>query len=152
MESINIKDFVEKFDSGTFGQSSKLLGLVKKSDIDSEIRFAFKHDLSNWIVLPTSLIESVSVIKNVSGGDERMLLAKVHLKEPSNVEAKILFNLLSSLSAKVNKYYKKKWLKEMLFDESYDKKEMFHHQCMHKVMEGKCGHQHSCSDWKKHES
>jgi hypothetical protein len=152
MESISIKDFVEKLNTGSITQPSKLLGLVKKSDKESEIQFAFKHDMTNWISIPTSLIESVSIIKNISGSDSRMVLAKVHLKEPLSAEAKILFTLLSSLSDKVNKYYKKKWLKEMLMGESCDKHELFHHHCMHKGMEGHCGHHHSCGDWKNQQS
>jgi hypothetical protein len=138
MESIQIKDFLEKLNSGNLKPSARLLGFVKKSDKGSEVLFAFKHDLTNWIAIPESMIESVNILKNIPDEKNILTLVKLHLKIPSGPEAKILHDLLAVLSAKVNKYHKIKWIKKMLFGEGMIGSHGMHPMEYH--LEGKCGH------------
>jgi hypothetical protein len=115
---------------------TKLMGFVKKSENDSEVLFAFKHDMANWIAIPETMIESVNIIKNIP--NERLLtLVILHLKAPSEPEAKILYDLLAILSAKVNKYQRIKWIKKMMSGEDRHFDAM---HCKHSHMESKCGH------------
>lgn len=148
MEAIPAKEFTEKLNSGNLNPAAKLIGLVKKSDKEGDIKFAFKHDTMNWINIPANMIDSVSILKNISGEDHKMVIAKVYLKEPSAWEGKVLYELLSSLSAKVNRYLKRKWMKKMLFGEGEEG------HCHHHGMGGKCGCNHThemghpCHQWK----
>ena len=73
-----------------------------------------KHDLSNWVRIPQAMIESAYVLKSIPGDEETLTVVKLHLKTPSDEEAKVLFDLLSILSAKVNKFHKMKWMKKMM--------------------------------------
>jgi hypothetical protein len=136
MESTSTKEFLDKLNSGNLKPPAKLIGIAKKSGKESELLFAFKHDLSNWITIPESMIESVTVLKNISDKDNALLLVKLKLKPPSTPEAKILFDLLSILSAKVNRYLKIKWLKEMMFGEEMQGSSTHGHY-EHPGMEGK---------------
>jgi hypothetical protein len=109
-ERIPAKDFIEKINSGNIKPEPILFGKVKKSDKDSEVLFAFKGDRSNWIKIPAGMIEHGHILKSFTCEGEKMTLVKIHLKTPSDSEAKIFHDLLSALQAKVMKWHMKKMM------------------------------------------
>jgi hypothetical protein len=109
-ERIPAKDFIEKINSGNFKPEPVIFGKAKKSDKDSEVLFAFKGDKSNWIKIPASMIEHGHLLKSFTCEGEKVALVKIHLKSPSDSEAKIFHDLLSALQAKVMKWHMKKMM------------------------------------------
>jgi hypothetical protein len=114
MEALTTKELFEKLHSDNLKAPSALLGIIKKSDKQSELLFTFKHDSSNWVRIPQSMIESAYVLKDIPGNEDKLTLVKLQLKTPSDGEAKVLFDLLSVLSAKMNKFHKMRWMKKMM--------------------------------------
>jgi hypothetical protein len=96
METLNVKEFIEKLKSNSLKQRTCIKGIVKNSDKDSEVLFKRKGD-SAWIALPSSLIETVKVIKTFIKENETYAAAKLRLKTPTTIEGKTLFELLSSM-------------------------------------------------------
>jgi hypothetical protein len=109
-EKMSSKDFMERLNSGNLNPESILFGKVKKSDKDSEVLFSFKSDKGNWTRIPANMIEHVHLIKSFSCEGEKVALVKMHLKSPSDPEAKIFHQLLSALQAKVMKWHMKKMM------------------------------------------
>jgi hypothetical protein len=143
MKSISTKEFFEKLNSNNLKPVSKLLGVVKKAEKESEILFAFKGDLSRWINIPESMIEGACILENIPSeeGDE-LTLVKLHLKTPSTPEGAVLFELLSILSGKINKIHKIKWMKKMIMEQDIHGCHM-HDHCNGSGMEDLNCH-HSC--------
>ena len=99
MESLNTKEFLEKLKTNTLKASLKLVGIVKKSDKDDEVHFASKHNPTHWVAIPVSMIESVTVLKELNWGDTSYTLVKLHLQTPTNAETKTLYNLLAATAS-----------------------------------------------------
>jgi hypothetical protein len=134
-EKLNAQDFLERLDSGKLSPRSTLFGKVKRSDNDSEILFAFKGDRSNWTPIPTNNIEHVHLIRSFTCHGEKMALVKLHLRSPSDPEAKLFQELLSALQAKVMDHYMKKMMMGSEGSNSCG--------CMKLKSESRCGHK-SC--------
>jgi hypothetical protein len=115
MEPITSGEFIERLNSGNLKPVTKLLGFVKKSEKNSEVLFAFKHDMASWISIPALMIESVYVLKNIPDEINPLTLVRLKLKLPSISKAKNLHGLLTILSVKVKNYKKIKWVKKKIF-------------------------------------
>jgi hypothetical protein len=139
-EKLDSKDFLERLNSGNLNPESIIFGKVKKSEKEDEMLFAFKGDNSNWISTPANKIEHVHLIKSFTCEGEKMAFVKIHLKSPSDAEAKLFHQLLSALQAKVMKWHMKKIMMMMGFDGSYGSGNMKYKS------EGRCGHKNSC-EW-----
>jgi hypothetical protein len=100
MESLSNKEFFEKLKTNHLKPAFALMGIIKKSDKDQEVMFTSKHDFHHWIAIPSSMIESVKVIKSFSSAEVNYTLVKLHLVPPTNPEAKTLFDLLTLLVPK----------------------------------------------------
>jgi hypothetical protein len=132
-EKISSNDFIEGINSENLKPASIIFGKVKKSDKDSEVLFAFKGDKSNWTRIPANMIEHAHLIKSFTCKDEKISLVKIHLKIPSDPEAKVFHDLLSSLQAKVMKWHMKKM---MIAESRYNN--------MKNGLESQCGHKKPC--------
>ena len=99
MESLKTKEFLEKLKTNTLKAGLKLVGIVKKSDNENEVLFAGKHNFSHWVAIPASMIESVTVVKELHWGDASYTLVKLHLQTPTNPETKILYDLLAATTS-----------------------------------------------------
>lgn len=95
METLTSKEFIEKLKSNSLKQSTCIKGIVKNSEKDAELLFKRKGD-SAWITMPSSMIESVKVIKTFTKENETFVVVKLQLKTPTTPEGKVLFELLSS--------------------------------------------------------
>src|SRR4051812_29218642 len=109
-EKLDAKDFLERLNTGNLNPESIIFGKVKKSEKKDEVLFAFKGDKSNWINIPANKIEHVHLIKSFTSEGEKMALVKMHLKSPSDADAKLFLQLLSALQAKVMKWHMKKMM------------------------------------------
>jgi hypothetical protein len=96
MESLNTKEFLEKLKTNNLKSAFVLKGFVKASDDDSEILFTQKWNRLNNVSIPTSMIESVVVLKSILDKEEPSAFVKLFLKVPANPEAKTLYKLLMS--------------------------------------------------------
>jgi hypothetical protein len=105
MEAIPSKEFLQQLNSGSLKSAAKIFGIVKKADDPANLQFAFKGDKSNWITIPGAMIDHVHILKTFSCEDETMTLVKMRLKEPSDPEAKVLFELLTGLAHKVHEFW-----------------------------------------------
>lgn len=96
MESLSSKEFFEQLNNNSLKPSFTLKGIVKKSEKESEVLFAKKGDFEHWVPVPASMIESVTVLKTFSKGDEIYNVVKLYMKTPSTPEGEVLLKLLSS--------------------------------------------------------
>lgn len=96
MESLTINEFLEKLKANDFKPSFVLKGLVKATEKDTEILFSQKQHVLKWVTIPISMIESVIVLKSLPNKDEPSAFVKLHLKSPSNLETKALYELFMS--------------------------------------------------------
>ena len=96
MESLSSKEFFDKLKSNTLKPSFVLKGIVKKSGKDSEVLFTRKGDFTKWVAISSDMIESVNVLKTFTKGNETFIVVKLHLKDPSTPEGKVLYELLSA--------------------------------------------------------
>ncbi len=71
-----------------------LKGIVTKGDNETEVLFARKGQLNQWIKIPASLIESVRVLKTFWKGDRLCAVVAIHLKMPATADEKALWDLL----------------------------------------------------------
>ncbi len=115
MEPLSVKEVIGKLKLGNLKPVVELTGFVKKSEKNSEVLFAFKHDLTHWIPIPDTMICGIAPIEGVAYETDHLTLAMIHLKMPVDPETETLYHLLRALAHKVNKYQKIKWLKKMLF-------------------------------------
>jgi hypothetical protein len=116
------KEFAEKLNSGNLKSSAHIIGKVKKSESKNEVLFAFKAPELQWMALPVSMIEHVHVIKSFKIENEDVSLVKIKLNQPSDKEAKVLYDLLAGMSEKLMRLWEMK--KKMMWSEH------------------KCGHEH----------
>lgn len=114
METFTSKEFFEQLNTNTIKQSLGIKGIVKRSGKDSELLFKRKGESSNWIAIPSSMVESVKVIKTFAKENETFVVVKLQLKTPTTPEGKVLFELLSSVekSCSENKLKGGKFSKE----------------------------------------
>lgn len=96
MEKLTTKEFIEQLNSNSFKQTFGIKGIVKKSGNDTEVQFAFKGDFSKWHSIPSSMIESVVVIKTFVKAGETYVVAKLTLKAPTSPETKVIYDMLES--------------------------------------------------------
>ena len=66
MESLSSKEFFEQLKTNAVKTPLVIKGIVKKSETDSELLFAKKGDLSNWIKIPSSIYRICPFPKGVS--------------------------------------------------------------------------------------
>jgi hypothetical protein len=97
METITSKEFFDQINSNSLKQATYLKGIVKKSDDKSELLFTRKGDFKNWIKIPSSIVDSVKVLKIFVKENETFVVVKLQLKTPSTPEGKVLFELLATL-------------------------------------------------------
>ncbi|MGZ4037142.1 MAG: hypothetical protein ACXVPQ_04890 [Bacteroidia bacterium] len=90
---------MDKLQHDTLRPACLLKGFVKKTDSETEILFKPKEPKGSWIKLPVSVISSAVVLKRISCGEETNTLVKLHLKMPSTLEGKALYELLTAFSA-----------------------------------------------------
>jgi hypothetical protein len=112
--AISAKEFAEKINSGNLKSSAHIFGKVKKSENKNEVLFAFKAPELHWMPLPVSMIEHVHVIKSFKIADEDVSLVKIKLNQPSDKEAKILYDLLAGMSEKMMRLWE---MKKMMMGE-----------------------------------
>jgi hypothetical protein len=118
--AMSAKEFAEKLNSGNLKSSAHIFGKVKKSESKNEVLFAFKAPELNWMPLPISMIEHVHVIKSFKIGDEDVSLVKIKLNQPSDKDARVLYDLLAGMSEKLMRIWMMK--KKMMMGE---------HKCGH---------------------
>lgn len=98
MKIINSKDFFDQLNSDTIKPLITISGYVKKSDDKNELYFSHLNDGINWIKIPSLMIDSVKILSynydELSLG-EKQIMATLYLYEPTNKEAKILFELIN---------------------------------------------------------
>jgi len=95
METLTSKEFFDQLKTNTLKPCSALKGIIKKSEKDSEVLFAIKGNLTNWVTIPASMIDSVNVLKTFSKEDTTFAVVKLHLKTPTTPEGKVYHELLS---------------------------------------------------------
>jgi hypothetical protein len=126
------KEFAEKINSGNLKSSAHIFGKVKKSGSKNEVLFAFKAPELHWMPLPISMIEHVHVLKSFKIEDEDVSLVKIKLSEPSDKEAKILYDLLAGMSEKLMCLWKmKKMMWKGMHGYGHEHKGHHEHSCHH---------------------
>jgi hypothetical protein len=68
---------------------------VKKSEKESEVLFARKGGFDHWVSIPSSMIESVTVLKTFSKENDVYTVVKLHMKTPTTREGEVLLKLIS---------------------------------------------------------
>jgi hypothetical protein len=96
METLTSKLFFEQINSNSLKPSFTLKGMVKKTDDDSEVLFARKDDLMNWVKIPSFMIESVDIIKTYLTDNQIKAFVKIHFKTPTSIEGEVFFKLLTT--------------------------------------------------------
>ena len=96
METLTSKLFFEQINSNSLQPSFTLKGMVKKTDDDTEVLFARKGDLMNWVKIPSFMIESVDIIKTYLSDNQINAFVKIHFKTPTSIEGEVYFKLLTS--------------------------------------------------------
>ena len=96
METLTSKLFFEQINSNSLQPSFTLKGMVKKTDDDTEVLFARKGDLMNWVKIPSFMIESVDIIKTYLSDNQITAFVKIHFKTPTSIEGEVYFKLLTS--------------------------------------------------------
>ena len=96
MGSLSSKEFFEQLNTNSLKPAFTIKGIVKKSDKDSEVLFTRKGDFEHWVPIPSSMIESATVLKTFSKGNQVYTVVNLHLKPPATPEGEVLFKLLST--------------------------------------------------------
>ena len=96
METLTSKLFFEQINSNSLQPSFTLKGMVKKTDDDTEVLFAKKGDLMNWVKIPSFMIESVDIIKTYLSDNQITAFVKIHFKTPTSIEGEVYFKLLTT--------------------------------------------------------
>lgn len=96
METLTSKLFFEQINSNSLKPSFTLKGMVKKTEDESEVLFARKDDLMNWVKIPSFMIESVDIIKTYLSDDQITAFVKIHFKTPTSIEGEVYFKLLTT--------------------------------------------------------
>ena len=96
METLTSKLFFEQINSNSLKPSFTLKGIVKKTDDDTEVLFARKGDLMNWVKIPAFMIESVDIIKTYLSDNQITAFVKIHFKTPTSIEGEVYFKLLTT--------------------------------------------------------
>ena len=94
METLTPKDFTEKLNANAFKSLFTLQGFVKKSDAAAEILFTQKNTGENWIKIPTTIIDSVLVLKIFESADQTNIIVKLQFKEATTSEGIVFQKLL----------------------------------------------------------
>jgi hypothetical protein len=97
MDALTPKEFLEKLNASNLKPGLALTGIVKKSENASELQFAPRPNYTDWITIPSSLLESVKVLRNIHVGDSSYPLVKLYLKTPSDSQAQVIYDLLAAL-------------------------------------------------------
>ena len=96
METLTGKEFFEQLNSNSLKQPLVIKGIVKKSEKDSEVLFKRVGGSSGWVSIPSSMVESVKIIKTFSREEASIAFVKLLLKEATTPEGEVLTELLSS--------------------------------------------------------
>jgi hypothetical protein len=97
MVTLSAKEFIEKLKSNNLKSATVLKGIVKKSESDTEVLFAGKGDFGNWIKIPSSMIEEVTILNTFTKENETFAVVKLHLKASDTPEGKIFNDLTASM-------------------------------------------------------
>jgi hypothetical protein len=144
MESLSSKEFFEQLKTNSLKPSFTLKGIVKKSDKESEVLFTRKGDFEHWVPIPSSMIESVTVLKTFSKENEVYTVVTLHLKMPTTPEGEVLFKLLSTSEMGEMAGEKCGWKSRLMsrFGHHGMGGKLFGGGCMHHHFGGDCHHWH----------
>lgn len=95
MKTLTGKEFFEQLNSNSLKQPLIIKGIVKKSENNSDVLFKGSGDSSDWVKIPSSMVESVKLMKTYTREGASMAIVEITLKESTNPESKVLAELLS---------------------------------------------------------
>ncbi len=108
MQTLSSKEFFEQVSSNSLKTPLFVKGIARKGEKTTEILFKKKEEHSDWVTIPSSMVEEVKLIKTFKKEDETWALVKLLLKAPTTPEGKVLTELLAS-SNKGEKDEKSRW-------------------------------------------
>lgn len=103
MQTMSSKEFFEQLNSNSLKTPIFVKGIAKKGEKLTEILFRKKEDSSEWITIPSSLVEEVKIIKTFKKEEQTRAVVKLQLKTPATPEGKILMELLASSNGDMEK-------------------------------------------------
>jgi hypothetical protein len=98
MKLFTSKDFFDQLNTDSIKPLITISGFVKKSEDKTKLYFSLQNDGINWIKIPSLMIDSVKILSynyDEFSLSEKQIMATLYLNEPTNKEAKILFELIN---------------------------------------------------------
>jgi hypothetical protein len=101
-KTYSASEFIEKLKKDDFGSTSLVyMGMVKAAEDNQHLMFANNLDCSNWVAIPTDIIENIEFVRLVPCKDHQHPLVRMTIKEPSSEEAKMFAALSRSVSPSI---------------------------------------------------
>lgn len=95
METLSSKEFFDQLKTNSLKPAFALKGIVKKSETATEVLFTTKGNFDHWVTIPSSMIESVKILKTFSKDGGTFIVAKLYFTPPITPEGKVFLDLLS---------------------------------------------------------
>lgn len=93
MPKLKPEEFMTALKKNSFADFTAVVGMVKEATAGNMISFGLS--CAGWIDIPLGLIDSVEYLGKTGCNGHEHVRARVHLKEPTSDEARVLARLLS---------------------------------------------------------